>query len=158
MNTYLIIWGATFALMVIAELCTLQLVSIWFAAGAAAAFGAAYFGFELWVQLVAFVAVSLVLLIATRPLLKKVKVQDTQPTNAEIDIGKTAVVIEDIYNAYDKGRARLHGVDWKARSSDGTRIPKDTIVTIDDMKGSKLYVSVANQVSMKDLINGGNKK
>ena len=158
MTTYLIIWGVTFVLMVIAELCTLQLVSIWFAAGAAAAFALAYFGFEIWVQLTAFVLVSLILLIATRPLLKKIKVKDTQPTNAEIDIGKTAVVIEDIDNAFGRGRARLNGVDWKAVSSNGLKIPKDTIVVIDDIKGSKLIVSVKKQVVLKDLINGGNEK
>ena len=158
MTTYLIIWGVTFALMVIAELCTLQLVSIWFAAGAAAAFAFAYFGAELWVQFIAFVGVSLILLLATRPLLKKIKVRDAQPTNMDIDIGKTAVVIEEIDNALGKGRARINGVDWKAVSSDGLKIPKDTIVVVDEIKGSKLLVSVKEQAAEKDIINGGNEK
>ena len=156
MTANLIIWGTAFALMVMAELGTMQLVSIWFAAGAAAAFAAAYFGFEIWVQLTVFVIVSFLLLLVTRPILKKFTVKNKQPTNVELDVGKTAIVIEDIDNATSSGRARLNGVDWKAVSSDGQRIPKDSIVTIDSIKGTKLHVSVLEQTN--EMISGGNKQ
>ncbi|MGN0621638.1 MAG: NfeD family protein [Porcipelethomonas sp.] len=138
----LILWGVVFAVMVIAELATLQLVSIWFAAGAAAAFVAALFHLGMGMQLFLFILVSVLLLSVTRPLLKKITVGNIQPTNTELDIGKTATVIEEINNAMDTGRARLNGVDWKAVSSDDTVIEAGKIVKINDIKGTKLFVSL----------------
>ena len=145
LHSDLIIWGIVFAVMVIAELLTFQLVSIWFAAGAAASFVTALFGIDFWIQLIAFAAVSVILLIATRPILKKFRINKTEPTNTELDIGKTAVVKEDIDNSRDRGRATLDGVDWKAVSADDTFIPKGSIVKVNDIKGSKLFVELIEE-------------
>lgn len=145
MYTDLIIWGIVFAVMVVAELATFQLVSIWFAAGAAAAFAVALLDVDLWIQLIVFVAVSLILLIATRPLLKKFKADKTVPTNTELDVGRTAVVIEDIDNSHDTGRAKIDGIDWKAISVDDTIIKKGSIVKIIQIKGSKLFVELIKE-------------
>ncbi len=150
MYVHLILWGIVFAVMVIAELTTMQLVSIWFAAGAIAAFIAALCGLGMGMQLFLFVLVSVILLTVTRPLLKKFRVGDTQPTNIDLDIGKTAVIIEDVNNSCDVGRARLNGVDWKAVSSDGSVIPKGSIVKIDDIRGTKLFVTLLKE---KETVN-----
>ncbi len=139
-TTYLIIWGAVLAIMLIAELSTLQLVSIWFAAGAAAAFITAFFDGAVWLQMTLFVLVSILLLVFTRPLLKKFTVGKTAPTNSELEIGKIAIVIEEINDLTDSGRVKTGGVDWKAVSADGSVIPKGTTVRIKDLKGTKLYV------------------
>lgn len=104
MFVHLIVWGVVFAVMVIAELASMQLVSIWFAAGALASFIIALCGFGMGLQMFVFVVVSIVLLTVTRPLLKKFTVPKIQPTNVELDIGKTAVVIEEINNKVDSGR------------------------------------------------------
>ena len=94
----LIFWGAVFAVMVIAELASFQLISIWFAIGALVTFIMALCGAELGIQMLVFTVVSIVLLLFTRPLLKKFAVKKIQPTNIELDVGKTAVVIEEINN------------------------------------------------------------
>lgn len=138
----LIFWGVVFAVMVIAELASFQLISIWFAVGALVTFIAALLGAELGVQTLVFVLVSILLLAFTRPLLKKFAVKKVQPTNIELDVGKTAVVIEEINNKLDTGRARLNGVDWKAVSADDSIIPRGSIVKIDNIKGTKLYVTL----------------
>ena len=65
-----------------------------------------------------------------------------RPTNTELDIGKTATVIEEINNVSCTGRARLNGVDWNAVSSDDTVIKAGSVVKINDIKGTKLYVSL----------------
>lgn len=140
----LVLWGIVFAVMVIAELMSFQLVSIWFAAGALAAFIAALCDLGMGMQMFIFVVVSVVLLTVTRPLLKKFTVGKL-PTNIDIDIGKTAVVIEDVNNSADKGRARLNGVDWKAVSTDGSLIREGSIVKIDEIKGTKLFVSLVEE-------------
>lgn len=142
---HLILWGVVFAVMVIAELASMQLVSIWFAAGALASFIVALCGLGMGMQMFVFVVVSVILLTATRPLLKKFRVGKTQPTNIDLDIGKTAVVIETVNNSADVGRARLNGVDWKAVSSDGSVIPEGSIVKIDDIKGTKLFVTLTKE-------------
>lgn len=142
MYGHLIVWGVVFAVMVIAELASMQLISIWFAAGALASFIMALCGFGMGLQMFVFVVVSIVLLTVTRPLLKKFTVNRIQPTNVELDIGKTAVVIEEINNEVDTGRARLNGVDWKAVSTDGSVIPPESIVKIDNIRGAKLYVTL----------------
>lgn len=139
---YMILWGIVFAVMVIAELATFQLVSIWFAAGAASAFIAAMYGFGMGFQLFMFIVVSVLLLSVTRPILKKFTANNIQPTNTELDIGKTATVIEEINNVSCTGRARLNGVDWNAVSSDDTVIKAGSVVKINDIKGTKLYVSL----------------
>ncbi len=137
---YLILWGTVFVLAVMAELASLQLVSIWFAVGAVGAFAAAFFGMGFTGQLGIFVAVSVILLIVTRPLLKKLRVKQTPAMNADRDIGDTAVVIEDVNPALGTGRARSNGIDWIAVSEDGSVIPKETVVLITAIEGAKLIV------------------
>lgn len=145
MTTHLIIWGTVFAIMVIAELSTLQLVSIWFAAGAAGAFITALFGGPMWLQLIIFTIFSLVLLVFTRPLLRRIMKQGTSPTNTDRDIGKKAVVIDEINNNADRGRVKLEGVDWKAVSVDGRVVPRGTVVRVENVEGSKLLVSACEK-------------
>ena len=64
-------WIGTFVFLVIVEASTAQLVTIWFAVGAIGALIANVLNAQDWLQWVVFVAVSLITLIATRPLVKK---------------------------------------------------------------------------------------
>lgn len=141
---YLILWGAIFVAALIAEIVTLQLVTIWFAVGAAGAFIAAMFGLGLAAQLAIFVLVSVILLLVTRPMLTALRVKRQPRTNADLNVGETAVVIEAVNPALGTGRARLGGVDWMAVSETGSIIPAETIVMITRVEGAKLYVRDAN--------------
>jgi membrane protein implicated in regulation of membrane protease activity len=136
----MIIWGVIFGAAVIAEIATLQLVTIWFAAGALGAFIAAAMGQPVIVQAIVFVVVSVVLLVFTRPILKKLRVQNVVPTNADAEVGKLAVVTEDIDNAGDHGRVRIGGVNWRARSSSDERIEKGTSVRVTAIEGTTAFV------------------
>ena len=91
-------------------------------------------------QFVIFVLISLVLLIFTRPLLKKLMVKKHQPTNYDLDIGKVAIVIEPIDNSKQTGRVSLNGVDWSAKSVDNSTIENGSQVTVQNVDGSKLLV------------------
>ena len=136
----LLMWGAVFVIAAAAELASMQLVSIWFAVGAIGAFIAAFFGVGFTGQLAIFVAVSVVLVIATRPLLKKLRVKQTPALNADREIGDTAVVIEEVNPALGTGRARHNGIDWIAVSENGAVIPKEAVVMITAVEGAKLVV------------------
>ena len=137
---YLIFWGVIFVVMLIAEFASMQLVSIWFAAGAAGAFTAAMFHLSFAAQLIIFVLLSVFLLLITRPLLAKLRVKQQPRTNADLNVGQTAVVIEEINPALGTGRARLGGVDWIAVSESGGNIPAETVVMVTRVYGAKLVV------------------
>ena len=136
----LIFWGIIFVAALLAELASFQLVSIWFAVGAAGAFAASMMHMGFAAQLGIFAAVSAALLLVTRPLLKRLRVDQQLRTNADLNIGEKAVVIEDVDAAHGTGRVRLKGVDWMAISETGSVIPTDTVVTVLRVEGSKLFV------------------
>lgn len=141
---YLIFWGVIFVAALIAEIASMQLVSIWFAVGAAGAFIAAMLNLGFAAQLAIFVLVSVILLLVTRPMLAALRVKRQPRTNADLNVGETAVVIEAVNPALGTGRARLGGVDWMAVSETGSIIPAETIVMITRVEGAKLYVRDAN--------------
>ncbi len=135
-----IVWLIVFAAALAVEAATSALVSIWFAVGALGAVFAAALGANLAVQLVVFAILAGILLIFTRPLLKKLFPNKFIPTNSELDVGKTAVVIETIDSSTGKGRVRLADVDWAAVSEDGSSIPEGESVIIKEIRSSRVVV------------------
>lgn len=140
--TMLIFWIVLLILLIVVEAVTAQMVTIWFAAGAAAAIVAELFNAQVWLQWVVFIAVSAVALVATRPLVRKLTQTRVQPTNADRCIGQIAVVSEDIDNIAGKGQVNLNGTIWTARSSDGSVIGKGEKVTVEKIEGVKLIVKM----------------
>ena len=136
-----IIWLALTAVLLIIEIATLGLTTIWFAAGALFAFFAALLGMNQGIQICVFVVVSVVLLFFTRPLAVKYLNTKTIKTNTEALVGKTARVIVDINNLKSQGQVVINGLEWTARSSDDTVVFKiGDAVTIVGIEGVKLIV------------------
>lgn len=136
-------WALTTVAFIIAEILTIQLVSIWFAAGAFITMLCSYFMETTFVEeLVIFIISSAVLLLITFPFLKNKRKVTHIGTNSELEIGRTASVIEEINNVKGTGRVRLNGVDWSAVSADGDDIiPVDTVVTVVQVQGAKLFIT-----------------
>ena len=137
----MIVWGVVFAVAVIAELATLQLVTIWFAAGALGAFVASSAGAGTMVQCIVFVAVSTLLLLVTRPILRKLRVQRIIPTNADAEVGKLAVVTEEINDEQDTGRVRIGGVNWRARTGSDEILAEGASVRVTRIEGTTAFVT-----------------
>ncbi len=137
----IVLWTVVLIAAILVEAATCALVAIWFAAGALGALIAAGLGASLAVQLIVFVVMAVVMLIFTRPLLKKLFPNKFIPTNSELDIGKSAIVIEDIDGKAGTGRVRLNGVDWSAVEKNGEVIPKGETVTVVEIRSAKLIVS-----------------
>ena len=135
-----ILWLILLVAFAIVEGVTVSLVSVWFIGGAAAALIAALCGAEVWLQVVLFFGVSIVLLLCLRPLSKRLLKQKKVATNADSNIGKEAIVTEEIDNLQGKGAVKIAGVEWSARSEDGSVIEKDAVVRILRIEGVKLYV------------------
>ena len=106
---------------VVLEAMTLNLVSIWFAVGSAAALLSCLVVASFRVQAVVFIAVSAVCLLAFKPLAKRLHKQPT-PTNGDRALGREAQVLTPV-SAQQTGRVRLDGVDWSARCA----TPGDTL-------------------------------
>lgn len=134
------IWLALLILFGVGEAATVGLTSVWFAAGSLVALAAAMLGAKLWLQVVLFLTVSLVSLIAARPLVRKYLDPNHQPTNADRVIGKEAVVTEEINNLLARGAVSVSGLTWTARSTHDTVIPAGTVVRVDRIEGVKLFV------------------
>ncbi|MCR5784179.1 MAG: NfeD family protein [Eubacterium sp.] len=134
-------WLILFVIFLIIELVTMGLTTIWFAGGALVAFIAGEIGADLIVQIVAFFAVSIVLLIFTRPLAAKYFNKGRVKTNAESLIGQTALVTEEIDNLKATGKAVVQGMEWTARAeNDEEIIGYGTKIKINAIQGVKLIV------------------
>lgn len=133
-----IVWTVVLIAALLVEAATFALVAIWFAAGALGALIAAGLGAGFVVQLIIFAAMAALTLIFTRPLLKRLFPNKFIPTNSELDIGKTAVVTEEV--SANNGRAVLGGVNWAAVSEGGEVIPKGAEVTVVEIRSAKLVV------------------
>ena len=136
-----VIWIVLLVLFLILEAATVQLVSAWFALGALCALLGNLCGVGVIWQIVLFLIVSAICLIATRPLVKKMTATKIQKTNADRCIGAEAVVLEEINNLKSTGLVKAMGNTWTARAEDGSVIPKDAVVIVRKMDGVKLIVS-----------------
>lgn len=135
-----VVWAALIVAFCVLEGITAQLVSIWFVIGAIAALIAQLCGASLIIQIVVFIAVSIVALLVTRPIVKKKLNTKTEKTNADRCIGMQGVVTEDIDNLAPSGQVKVDGKVWTARSSAGENIPEGAVVTVEKIDGVKLIV------------------
>ena len=140
METTSICWLAVFVLLIVIELATMGLTTIWFAGGAVAGFIASMLGANVVIQAVVFFVVSIVLLIFTRPFAVRYINSNKTKTNIDGLNGQEALVLEEINNIRETGCARLEGKEWTARSVDDTVIPADTVVIVERIEGVKLIV------------------
>lgn len=136
----MIFWLIVFVALLVIEIATLGLTTIWFAAGALVAFLAAYIGFGVPVQVIIFLAVSIILLILTRPIAVKYFNQERQKTNAESLIGQKAIVIEEVNPLQATGKVEVNGMEWSAKTEESDRIEVSTVVSIKGIQGVKLIV------------------
>ena len=139
-----IFWLVLMILFLVAEGATAAITTIWFAVGALAAMLAAFFGAELWLQITLFVVVSVGMLLALRPLLKKYITPKKLRTNVDSVIGSQGLVLEPIDNLAGTGRVKLGGMEWSARSENGEPIETGTIVKVEKIEGVKVFVSTVN--------------
>ena len=67
--------------------------------------------------------------------------KNTEKTNANSLLGKSAVVIQEINDLAQTGQVRINDIEWMARTSDDSMtIPVGTVVVIKEIRGVKLIV------------------
>ncbi len=139
-GTISIIWLVVLAILLVIEFLTLGLTTVWFAGGALVAFLVSLAGGPLWLQLLLFIAVSVVLLLFTRPLAVKYLNKDVQKTNVDSIPGKKGIVTATIDNLKAEGQVTIQGMEWSARAKDGNTIEKGKVVRVVTVEGVKLIV------------------
>ena len=138
-----IYWLIAALILGIGEMMTTTFFLFWFAIGALVAFLVALIpGSTLLVQFIVFTIVSILLLIFTKPLVKRFINKDTkQVSNYMSNIGKKALVTQKISIADSTGQIKLNGEVWSAipeTLSDTYEI--GTEVTIVKIEGVKAVV------------------
>lgn len=135
-------WLVGMVALLVIELLTMGLTTIWFAGGALAAFITAMLGGTLLIQIIVFLAVSFLLLFFTRPLAAKFFNQQRAKTNTDSLIGQEAKVTEKIDNFNQQGTVYVNGLEWSARTKDDAIIEKGKKVEIQKIEGVKLIVKL----------------
>lgn len=141
MAEYMIyIWLAVIFLALVIEGMTAQLISIWFAPGGLAGLISCFCGAGEWIQVLIGAVVTLICLIATRPLVNRVMKFRKVDTNSGRLVGQTGIVVQEIRNLDAAGQVKIQGSIWSARSDTGEVIPLDRKVSVLRIEGVKLIV------------------
>ncbi len=139
-------WLILFVVLLIVEIFTMGLTTIWFAAGALAAFLVGMLGLGLPAQVATFIVVSVILFVVTRPIAVRFFNQEREKTNVESLIGQQGLVKQDIDTLQATGQVEVRGQEWSARteSPDG-KISEGTTVVVEGIQGVRLIVRVKEE-------------
>ena len=136
-----IIWLIITIVLSVIEIFTMGLVTIWFAAGAAVALLLSLIGTPVAIQVVAFLVVSIVVLVLVRPIATTHFNNRIKKTNIDAIIGRKLIAKTDIDNLHGTGKVDMDGSTWLAASSvDNIVIPAGEEVVVVEVRGVKLIV------------------
>lgn len=140
-----LVWIGMAVVLGFFESITVQLVSIWFAIGSLCAAVTTLFTDNIAIQVSVFLAVSVIALIATRPLVTNWKNnRKVVYTNSDRLIGTTGVMLTDIDSLETTGQVKVGGEVWTAKISNAP-VKKDNRVKILAIEGVKMIVEPQTQ-------------
>ena len=137
------VWFGAAVLLIVIELLSTELVSVWFALAALVLgiIAAIFPSLDIVWQMAIFIVLSAGLLLSTRKFVKKILAKkDEQGTNLELILHKSAIVVEQIDNLHSQGAVKINGLEWSARAIDNTIIEVGTVVTVKEISGNKVLV------------------
>lgn len=136
-------WAILFIALLVIEIVTVNLVSVWFALGALAAYITAMITGNVFIQLLVFTIVSTISLILTKPFMNKYfKQTGIEKLNTNRVIGKYGVVTKKITKTSD-GEVKVDGKLWTAVSN--KTISEGTTIVVKELKGIKLVVNIKEE-------------
>ena len=137
-----IIWLAIAIILLIVEMLTVNLLTIWFSLAAFIMSPISLLNLPIYVQILIFIAISMALMIP----LKKVYEEKIKPKNILKDnltdklVTESGIVTTTIDNSKNEGQIIVGDIYWKAVSLNNDIIEKGTKVSI--VKIEKLYAYV----------------
>lgn len=150
-----IIWLAILIFALIAELATVNMVSLWFVFGAIGALIADLNALSLVWQLIIFFAVSMIGLLLFififKPRMDNKRSRKEVPTNADRIIGHEGIVTVDIRPLHHVGQISVLGQSWSAISEDeNIEIPAGTKVKVVRLESVKAVVRPCDPQEIKE--------
>lgn len=134
------IWLLLAGLFFIGEMITVGFLIFWLGIGALLAMIVSFFTTNIIIQTAVFVISSIILILATKPFVKRfVDVKKTN-TNVFSIIGKKALVIKEIDPINAKGQIKVNSEIWSAESENGEKIEEGSEVEIIRINGVKAIV------------------
>lgn len=139
--TNTMVWLAAMIILIIIEIVTVGLATIWFAIGALVAIIVSMLGGGIILQMTVFLVVSFGMLILTRPFAVKYINNSRTRTNYEGIIGKVVRITQEVDNIAEKGGAMVNGQEWTVRAlDDRNKIAAGSLAKVVDIKGVRLIV------------------
>ena len=141
MSTMFWVWLVVIVATVIVELITMELVSVWFTIGAIVPFILSATNATNWeVQVVIFVVISTILVLALRKVTKKFLLRNSnEKTNLDAIIGKQYRMLTE--TDFDTiGTLKINDIVWNAVGKNQQEIKKGEIVRVLKVDGNKLIV------------------
>lgn len=139
----IIVWAVIVVASVVIEISTINLTTVWFAIAGVVSLILAVFKVELVWQIVAFLVLSIVLLLLTRPLINKITRKNSAHTNADRIFDRVGFVTKEI-TADEIGEVKVDEDIWRAISYDNEPLEVGQKVVIKSFDGNKVIVSKAN--------------
>lgn len=141
MGREVLIWLGLLILFLVIEIATVGLTTIWMAGGALAALFLELAGLNIGWQIGAFLVISFVLLVFTRPFAMKYINSHHEKTNYEGIIGKVVRITEKVDNLQETGTAVVSGLEWMTRTEkDGETLNPGDLAKVVRISGVKLIV------------------
>ena len=132
----LYLWVAVVIILAIIEAMTVNVVTIWYVVSGLITIVVSFFTNNFLIQFGVFTILGTILLITTRPMIKKIAVGNVK-TNLDRIIGMKAIVTEEI-NKNQIGEVKVDGKKWSAISD--KRIEVNKFVKVLEINGVKLKV------------------
>ena len=142
------IWTIVVIGAIIIETETSELVSCWFALSGLVCLVLAVCKVDLLIQFIVFVVVSALLVIATRPLIKKFNSNENIPTNSDRLIGMTGVVTKKVVGE-EKGEIKVNYQKWTAIAKNDEVFEVGEKALVRYIDGNKLIVEKINEIEIK---------
>lgn len=140
MDMTLLVWLLGIVAFIILEALTYQLVSIWFAVGALGGLIAKMAGAGFNIQMTVFLVISVILLLALRPVSRRLIKTKTENTNVDSLIDSEILITKEVNNTIGTGEGKINGMTWSVRSNDGAVIPENETAVVEMVQGVKLIV------------------
>ena len=145
MISWWVVWLVIAIIMLVIEVVTTGLATLWFAVGALVAMVMDLCGAPLVAQIAVMAGVSIICfvlcMIWIKPKLESLRKKNIQRTNADRLIGRDGIVIVPLNRTEGKGQVKIDGQVWSAKAD--TDIAEGIKVKVKAIEGVKLVVEIA---------------
>lgn len=132
-----IFWLVLVIILSVIEIATVNLLTVWFVISGLVAMILSFFIDDVAVVSTVFAILGIILLILSRPIVKKIRSNKSDKTNLDRIIGSTAIVTEEIKRNV-VGEVKVDGKRWSATASKKINVGEE--VRVKAIEGVKLVV------------------